>query len=51
MFGFDSVAWEMKVCAIVGHVEHDGAHFAEVFLELAGCSVGIDIELRDDIKV
>ena len=51
MYRVESAAWEMKVCAIVGHVEHDGVYFVEVFLELAGCSVGIDIGLRDDIKV
>ena len=45
-----SAAQEMKLCAVVGHTEHDGAYFAEVFLELAGFSVGIDIELRDEIQ-
>ena len=40
----------MKLCAVVGHTVHDGAYFAEVFLELAGFSVGIDTELRCEIQ-
>ena len=50
VFGVASAAREMKLCAVFGHTVHDGAYFAEVFLELAGFSVGIDIELRDEIQ-
>ena len=40
----------MKLCAVVGHTEHDGAYFSEFFLEPAGFSIGIDIALRDEIQ-
>jgi hypothetical protein len=50
VFGVDSAAREMKLCAVVGHTEHDGAYFAEVFPEPTGFSIGIDIALRDEIQ-
>jgi hypothetical protein len=34
---------EMKLGAIVGHTVLDGAYCAELFLELAGCTVSVDI--------
>ena len=40
----------MKLCSVVWHTEHDMVYIAEVFLELVGFSVGINIELRDEIQ-
>ena len=34
---------EMKLGPVVGHTVHDGAYCIDIFLELAGCTVSIDI--------
>ena len=41
--GVDSAVREMKLGAVVGHMVHDGVYCAEIVLELAGCTISIDM--------